>query len=48
MITDCGFWDINGDYIEDYQELNEIEAQEVLRKPKRKESLFNHINENPN
>ena len=37
MITDCGFWDINGDYIEDYQELNEIEAQEVLRKPKRKE-----------
>ena len=36
MIIDCGFWDINGDYIEDYQELNEIEAQEVLRKPKKK------------
>jgi hypothetical protein len=44
MITDLGFWDINGDYIEDYQELNGIEAQEVLRKPKRKESPENPIN----
>jgi len=25
MIIDIGFWDINGDYIEDYQEVDEKE-----------------------
>lgn len=25
MIIDIGFWDINGDYIEDYQEVDERE-----------------------
>lgn len=25
MIKDIGFWDINGDYIEDYQEVDERE-----------------------
>lgn len=25
MIKDIGFWDINGDYIEDYQEVDEKE-----------------------
>lgn len=37
-MIDLGFWDINGNYIEDYQEVDEIEVQEVLRKPKIKEN----------
>ena len=28
MLVDCGFWNAQGEYVEDYQEINEMELEE--------------------
>ena len=47
MKVDIGFWDINGNYIEDIQELNEIERKEIME-TKNFNEFFDELNDMAN
>lgn len=47
MKKDIGFWDINGNYIEDIQELNEIERKEIME-TKNYDEFFDELNDMAN